>query len=1129
MVRDPSFYVSGLLDLHKLRDANERRATWRQSMAALARATADEGVAPLDGIHPEALLLGVKAALASGLADDLDWLAPSAAGAALYELASALPLGPEQREIGRRVMARLIAGNAEVFVVLATRMALGAGKGLGQPPTRSRVALVTEIPLTVGIADGPLALALTSRRELAREWIALNSVGSLPARRLAARLIERAAREAARRAAGGDDHAVRAFRSDAISSAFRRLLADREPLVWRHVAVARGLLSPWVPEMKKEIDGAFDRELTPTEWRRGATSLAALIALNPTAALRDVRAVLATDILARNPGIATAFVWGVPRAAESEPDAASELLTMVLPSAPFDVAAAIVELRSEFGTAPFIERATETALKSLSGAGRLPQRDDGAAALLREVLRDLENQPREDQPLSTQLDAAIMVFANAGAREAYSVARNILDAARGAMDSLHAVSKEDETEEGRGGSIARRTSFGVLRDLDVSLLERNVLSDLLHLGGTPESSRAHDESLDVIRQSLAEWILERESQPLETPRDDAPKTPDGRRRPVIPSHPTLRIHRLRTLLHLVDSDVGDAREEGPRVARMRQRWQRTAKALVTRFERDPPSVLRRTVVASLARALDALVRVGACDVTDALLVLGRNVEDPDEFDTLREASMDPDLVHVLSRYAVFLRACKDSPELPGKLVALEELSRELSQDASARTEAVRTALVRLHTALVAVASAPSLRALAGHGGGNDPDAVIALETSLATLVHLAAGARGRLDPERASVPPTALTTSRPLSVAVSRVLSGAQATLSDHTISACVDEIIAGAPKALAALASVVMWSLGELPIDRPSAQGDNTLLKAPEQLPTWLPTRRTIGGFYIVRALGVGAVGSVFLVTRLEDKNDADAEKLALKVPEYSATAARSVSESEFLQMFRAEASALMLVPPHPNLARFVTFDVGAKPKPILVMEFVEGVTLEKTIESRALDMPRAIRALDEVLAGLQAMHAVEVGHLDIKPSNVLLRNAGEAVVVDFGLAGRHIRPGCTTGPYGAPEVWGVVPDGLKSPTPMAADVYAFGCLAYETLTGKTLFHADSEMAQVALHVSHDGDPAAVRALGRRPQLAGLVDLLHGALRRDPRARPSVDGLRKSLNAIKTQLLAEKWPLASS
>jgi hypothetical protein len=182
-VRDATFYASSLLELHKLSGAAERRASWRQSMAELARVTAEEGPGPLEGLHPEALQAGVRAALQIGLVDDLDWLAPPAAGSALYELASALPLGPEQREIGRRVLARLFAADAATFVAIARRMARGAGKGLASSGMRARVALVTELPIGLGVADAPLALALASRRDLAREWIAQPSTGSLPSRR----------------------------------------------------------------------------------------------------------------------------------------------------------------------------------------------------------------------------------------------------------------------------------------------------------------------------------------------------------------------------------------------------------------------------------------------------------------------------------------------------------------------------------------------------------------------------------------------------------------------------------------------------------------------------------------------------------------------------------------------------------------------------------------------------------------------------------------------------------------------------------------------------------------------------------------------------------------------------------
>ncbi|HEY2509418.1 MAG TPA: serine/threonine-protein kinase, partial [Polyangiaceae bacterium] len=620
----------------------------------------------------------------------------------------------------------------------------------------------------------------------------------------------------------------------------------------------------------------------------------------------------------------------------------------------------------------------------------------------------------------------------------------------------------------------------------------------------------------------------------------------GEARPstVTPSHPTLRLRRLRALLHLVDGDVEDAEGDAARAARLRRRWLRTAKALLGRFERDPPSILRRTILAALARALDAIVRAGACDVSDVLLVVARKVTDPAELDTLAEASMAPDLVHVLKRYADFVRGAStpgmtsrtkphDSllppsvplseamPNLVAKLSALEVLSRELSPDSSNRTEALRTVLVRLHTSMDAIIHGGSLRQLSS--GETDGDVVAHLESALGALAQLSSGARARLDPERMSNPPGPMVPARPLSVAVSRVLAGTESTLSEHVLSASVDELVSGVPTALASIASGVIWGIADLPVDRPSIESEVPKLSE-GQIPAWIPTRRTIGGFYVLRPLGGGGTGTVFIVIRLEEKGEPNPERFALKVPEYSATAARMLSEAEFSNMFRSEASALITIPHHPNLARFVTFDAGAKPKPILVMEFVEGPTLERVIESRALDVPKTVGILEDVLAGLEAMHEAGVGHLDLKPGNIVWRKQEEAVLVDFGLAGRHIRPGCATGPYGAPEVWGALP--TESPTP--ADVYAFGCVAYESLTGKVLFDADNELAQIALHVAHDGNPPLVKSLLARPETAALGELLHSTLRREPRQRATVPQLRERLRALRPRLANLKWPIPS-
>ena len=1129
-MRDNSFYVSNLLELADA-SAQDRRVLWRQAMAALSRVSLDEGPSPLEGLHPDVLVRGVTAALAAGLADDLDWLSPQAAGVALYTLAAALPVGLEQRELGRRVLARMLAGNAETFTAIATSMAQSGGKGLANANIRARVGLVTELPLAHGIADGPLALALVSRREFQRDWVGAPSTRSLPARRLAAKILERAAREAARRAQLGDTHALRVFVGDAVRAAYNRLLADRESLVWRYVAVARGLCAGWIPELKQQIQESLREGLSPTEWRRAAASLAAFGAVRPDDALKITTSVVKRGLFTwEDPPSAAAFVWGLPRTIEAEPEVAQKMLDLVLPVAAPEVAESVVELRYEYGPSKVVDRAMRMGFELLKTATDKPRGgDDGAESLFQELTSDLAPGPREAVPVRILAARALDSFVNEGAPNAYLHARNVLGVAEASMDKLEEAAKE-ENAEGTLGVVARRTSMAVMRDLDGSLLERHTIADMLKLGTTNEA-RASEDALDALRERLANWIVQCES-PEETPESAAPR------------HAMLRLRRLRTLLHLVDGDLGEATESRaePKVAdtrakRLRLLWLRTVKALLEHFDRDPPAALKRTLLAALARALDALVRLGVCDVADALLVLATKIRARRDFETLAEASMDPDLRHVLARYARFLRESEPTLEVAGgsesmrppakkgpedRLRALEKLADELALESSARSDSLRTVLVRIHGALLATAKVASLAALST-SSSTDVDVIAAVETWVSALAQMCVGARGRLDPLESSAP--APPHPKLLGVAVSRCLTEPGLTLDDAGLGGAIEELVSGIPHGLVRLVSGLLWGLADLPVERPSAV--QSLIPVAEQLPAWLPARRTIGGFYVQRSLGVGGTASVFVVTRTEERHDPTPERFALKVPDYNATAARSLSHEEFLTMFREEASALIMLPNHANLARFVTFDMGTKPLPILVMELVEGVTLERVLQNRTFDMKRCLKVLDDVLAGLEAMHSVGIGHLDIKPSNVLLRKGEQGVLVDFGLAGRKIRQGCGTGPYGAPEIWGVLPEGF-TPTPAMSDIYSFGCIAFEMITGKILFDAPNEVAQITMHLSHDGAPVPLQELLRDPEIAPLAELLVPTLRRDPRNRPTASALREELRALRSLVGEAKWPVAS-
>ena len=197
-----------------------------------------------------------------GSLEELDFLAPEAAAIALYQIAGALPLGAERRAIGRKVLTYLYQGNATTFAALAAQMALSSTRPLRGAGIRARIELAVGRRRGADAAVDRLALAILSRRELADGWVSHAATGSLPDRQLAGRLLERAAREAGRRAMAGDRHPLKMFTAmfstpamdtpprggfDSVSSAWHTLLADRETLVWRNIAVARGLLCHVMP------------------------------------------------------------------------------------------------------------------------------------------------------------------------------------------------------------------------------------------------------------------------------------------------------------------------------------------------------------------------------------------------------------------------------------------------------------------------------------------------------------------------------------------------------------------------------------------------------------------------------------------------------------------------------------------------------------------------------------------------------------------------------------------------------------------------------------------------------------------------------------------------------------------
>jgi hypothetical protein len=1113
----PQDYLADLSRLAQLTTDEERRAAWRQGVAALA-AAANQQPTPLEGLDIDGLRASVRVALGSGLVDDLGWLSKPLAATALFELAAALPQGREKRDVGRRVWKSLLEGDAPTFVSLARSLALGSRRALGDAPMRARVALALHLPIGADEGVDALALALISRPELEQEWLSAPSTGSLPSRRLAGRVLERAAREAAQRAAEGDGAAVRVFARPSVRAAWGRLLADRESLVWRHVATARGLLAPTTPELGEEIDRGLLPRQGIADWRRAAASLAATIASDPERALARCRELVAGDIVGRDGGVRVALVYGLSRACADEPQAAGALLRVLIETGELEVLEALVELRRDHLPGEVGELAVETALGRLRSLR--PATDDGLSALREALERDLapDTAAARKQPRTLRQELALALQHFAEGRPLRPAAEAALEAARRIVADLEGA--------GDGTPAERRRTFCALRDLDSGLLEVPVLADLVTVSGLAAGERAAGEKgaeLPELLARLHDWICKREEAPLT--KTEVP-------------HPTLRLRRLRTLLHVLDVEEAPAEEE---VAQARERRLRAFRLLLGRVRADAPSPLRRITCAALARACDGLVRDEMCELSDVLVAVASEITGGDDLRVLAEASMMPALKEALRALAEVSRLCGAKQER-SVLAAFDALAQALPLGASPRVEALRRALGGIGRGLRAVERARGLAALRNPAEGS---VLEQLGEAAQYGARLCGSARRRVGLAGPAAGPSVGAALRALDLAVERTCRGSRDPIAG-ALHAAGAAALADLPGPVAEVLRKLLARLAALPAEDPAGSDGESALSASDRrlpLPPWLPTSRVVGGFYVLRAIGSGAGGSVFVARRAEERHDEGAESYALKVPSYGGQNAHTLTEEQFLQLFREEAGALLTLPAHPNLAGFVNFDARARPKPILVMELVHGPTLQRLLDKRELSTGIAFSMLEGVATGLHAMHAAGVGHLDLKPANVILRvapaasGAGSrlvvleqlqpmAVLVDFGLAGRKIRPGCASPYFGAPEVWDTTSGQRGDPT--AADVYAFSCLTYELLVGEPLFMAESLPGLIACHLSHDGNPPGLARLRADAQLAPLAEVLTAGLQPDPRHRATIGELGQALQEIARHLEIASWPLAA-
>jgi TolB-like protein/Tfp pilus assembly protein PilF/tRNA A-37 threonylcarbamoyl transferase component Bud32 len=255
------------------------------------------------------------------------------------------------------------------------------------------------------------------------------------------------------------------------------------------------------------------------------------------------------------------------------------------------------------------------------------------------------------------------------------------------------------------------------------------------------------------------------------------------------------------------------------------------------------------------------------------------------------------------------------------------------------------------------------------------------------------------------------------------------------------------------------------------------------------LQLQSTLGSAYTLeRELGGGGMSRVFLASEM-----ALHRQIVIKLlpPELAAT----VSTERFKREIQLAARLQ-----HPHIVPLLTAG-ETDGLPYFTMPFVEGESLRARLASRGeLPVAEGVRVLREIASALAYAHAHGVVHRDIKPDNVLL-SGGAAMVTDFGVA--KALSASTNAEHSGSAIDAVTSLGVALGTPayMApeqasadpnvdhrADIYAFGVLAYELLTGQTPFSGRTPQGLLAAHVTELPEPVQKRRAALPSALAALV-----------------------------------------
>jgi serine/threonine protein kinase/Tol biopolymer transport system component len=275
------------------------------------------------------------------------------------------------------------------------------------------------------------------------------------------------------------------------------------------------------------------------------------------------------------------------------------------------------------------------------------------------------------------------------------------------------------------------------------------------------------------------------------------------------------------------------------------------------------------------------------------------------------------------------------------------------------------------------------------------------------------------------------------------------------------------------------------------------------------------VGPYEVIEPLGFGGMGEVYRTRDTKLNRD-----VALKV-----LPALVAADSDRLARFRREAQMLAALN-HPNIAAIYGLEESPSVQ-ALVLELVEGPTLGDLIDRGPISLEETLRMALQIAEALEAAHEYGIIHRDLKPANIKVRRDGVVKVLDFGLA-KALAPDISAAVNRAhsPTVTAATQEGIilgtaayMSPeqakgqaVDRRADIWAFGCVLFEMLTGRPAFQGETVTDLLAAVVRDDPDWTAVpKDIPRAVQT-----LLDRCLKKDPRQRlQAIGDARIEIDAI--------------